>query len=511
MKRILVIDDDVMTLRVIKAMIKICYPEDEVILCESGSEGLTLAELKMPDFIILDLVMPDINGYKVCQQLKSQEKTKAIPVIMISSIGQDSVVRADGFRNGADAFLSKPLDLAELKEVINITLRHKTNEEVLRKENIDLELLIKKRTEEFHETEDRFLQISDHDIQFFWEVDSKGKISYVSSAVEKILGYPIDEIIGKSFLSFFHGHDEKNQIKKLIHSYIKNRLSFRSEEHLYIQRNGNEVWMSISGFPVFDEKELIGYRGVNHDITFRKKAEDHLLKSLKEIEEYKEKLKVLNSLLTLADEKERRRIAELLHDNLGPTLSLANLKITSALNKKSDDDVRRLLGESTILIQDAISQSRSLTNELVPPILYELGLISALKWKLEQISEIYKIKTSVNGTDNNIPISDHAQILLYRIVSELLLNILKHAQATNIEVEVTRTMCISLKDNGTVPNIFSDSPIHGQEGQEMFLIRERLDFIRGNIIMEKGSGTDNTIKIFVPENNNYADKSSDCR
>ncbi|MBE3140490.1 MAG: hypothetical protein IMZ53_07905 [Thermoplasmata archaeon] len=79
------------------------------------------------------------------------------------------------------------------------------------------------------------------------------------------------------------------------------------------------------------------------------------------------------------------------------------------------------------------------------------------------------------------------------------MNILKHAQATNIEVEVTRTMCISLKDNGTVPNIFSEhSSFQGQEEQGMFLIRERLDSIRGNIIIEKGSGADNTVKIFVP-------------
>jgi PAS domain S-box-containing protein len=502
MKRILVIDDDVLTLRAIKAMIKICYPEDEVILCNSGSEGITIAELEIPDVIILDLVMPDINGYQVCQHLKSQEKTKTIPVIMISSIGQDSEVRADGFRKGADAFLSKPLDLAEMKEVINVVLRHKENEEVLRKENLDLELLIKKRTEEFYEIEDRFLQISDHDIQFFWEVDSKGKISYVSSAAEKILGYPINEIVGKRFLSFFHEHNERNRIKKLIHRYIKNNLSFRSEEHLNIQRNGTEVWMSVSGFPVFNKKELIAYRGVSHDITFRKKVEDQLLKSLKEIEEYKGKLKILNSALTLAEEKERRRIAELLHDNLGPTLSLANLKITSVLNKKLPDDVRRLLDESTILIQDSISQSRSLTYELIPLILYELGLISALKWKLDQISEIYKIKTSLKSTDDNIPISDQILILLYRIISELLLNILKHAHATAIELEVTQTagqICISLRDNGTVPNTYSEhSPFQGQEGLGMFLIRERLDSLRGTMIIEKGPGAENIIKLFVP-------------
>jgi len=371
MKKILVIDDMDVNLKLIKSIINRGYPDFEVILCKSGREGLILANTKMPDLIVLDLLMPDMDGYEVCQQLKSQEETKAIPIIMISAAGQDSEIRARGLRFGADAFLSKPFDKVEIKELINVALQHKVREDVLQKGNLDLKLLIEQRTEKF-----------------------------------------------------------------------------------------------------------------------------------REIEEYKEKLKVLNSTLTLAEESERRRIAEILHDNLGPTLSLANLKITSAINKKSLDDIRRLLCESTILIQDAISQSRSLTYDLIPPVLYELGLISAIKWKLDQISEAYEIKTFIKSMDVNFPISDPSRILLYRIISELLLNIIKHAHATVIEVEVTLTtgqICISLIDNGTTPNTYIEqSHLQKQEGVGMFLVRERLDSIMGTMIMEKGHDSENIVKIVVP-------------
>jgi len=502
MKKILVIDDMDVNLKLIKTIINRSYPDFEVILCKSGREGIIMANTKMPDLIVLDLLMPDMDGYQVCQQLKSQEETKAIPIIMVSAAGEDSEVRARGLRFGADSFLSKPFDRVEIKELINVALKHKVREEVLQKGNLDLKLLIEQRTEKFREIEERFLQISDYDIQFFWEVDSKGKIVYISSVAEKILGYTIEEIIGKNFLTFFYEPNEKSQINKLIHNFIRNRLSFRGEEHFMIQRNGAEVWLSVSGFPVFDKKKIIGYRGVNRDITLRKKVEDQLRKSMKEIEAYKGKLKVLNSTLTLAEESERRRIAEILHDNLGPTLSLANLKITSAINKKSLDDIHRLLNESTILIQDAITQSRSLTYDLIPPVLYELGLLSAIKWKLDQLSEAYEIKTSINSTDINLPISDPSRILLYRIISELLLNIIKHAHATVIEVEAILTtgqICISLIDNGTTPNTYIEQGhVQKQEGVGMFLIRERLDSIMGTMLIEKGHDSENIVKIFVP-------------
>ncbi len=503
MNRILVIDDEVVNLRLIKSMIHIGFPDVQVILCDKARDSISFAEREMPDVILLDLIMPDINGYEVCRQLKSNEKTKAIPVIMVSAIGQDPSVRVEGLRQGADAFLTKPVYLNELKEVIQVAFRHKVKEEHLQRENMDLERQLRMRTEEFHKTESRFLEISAYDIQFFWEVDSRGRVIYISSAAEKILGFPTHEMIGKGFLSFFQERSEKNRIKNLVFSYIKNRTSFRGEEYVSSRKDGTAVWMSVSGFPVFDgQNNYLGYRGINHDITLRKKVESELLKSLREIDAYKEKLKVLNSALTLAEEKERRRIAELLHDNLGPTLSLANLKITSALNKTTLEEAKKQLVDCTLLIQDTISQSRSLTYELSPPILYELGLISAIKWKLDQFSGLFEIRTSVTGDESNLGLSDDIRILLFRIISELVLNIVKHAQATEIQISVGKEgdqLRVSITDNGKTPNTYNEqSPLQGNEGLGMFLIKERLDSLQGSLILETPSGQKNRVSLLVP-------------
>ena len=92
--------------------------------------------------------------------------------------------------------------------------------------------------------------------------------------------------------------------------------------------NKQKIWLSVSGFAVFDKKkEFYGFRGVCYDITTRKNAEIALNKNVRQIKSYQKKLKKLNTEITLVEERERRRIAENLHDSLGQTLSLAFIKL----------------------------------------------------------------------------------------------------------------------------------------------------------------------------------------
>lgn len=148
MKTILAIDDKKDNLITLKAVIKSNSPNYEVLTALSGYEGIKLAIEKQPDVILLDIIMPEMDGFETCKRLKENEQTKHIPVVMITAIKTDAKSRVKGLEIGADAFLSKPIDAVELMAQINVMLRIKEAEDKLRFEKEDLEKIVKDRTSE---------------------------------------------------------------------------------------------------------------------------------------------------------------------------------------------------------------------------------------------------------------------------------------------------------------------------------------------------------------------------
>ncbi|NCB07188.1 MAG: response regulator, partial [Bacteroidia bacterium] len=108
MAKILAIDDSVINLELLFQIIKLHYPDYKFIQATSGQSGIELAIQEQPEIILLDIIMPNLNGYEVCQYLKSEKTTQHIPIIMISALGQNSEERTKGLNAGADAFISKP-------------------------------------------------------------------------------------------------------------------------------------------------------------------------------------------------------------------------------------------------------------------------------------------------------------------------------------------------------------------------------------------------------------------
>jgi signal transduction histidine kinase len=142
---------------------------------------------------------------------------------------------------------------------------------------------------------------------------------------------------------------------------------------------------------------------------------------------------------------------------------------------------------------------------LSPPILYELGLIPTFKWRLEQIEKMNHLENQLVGEEIKINIKKEITIFIYRIVNELLQNVLKHAQASKIILEIAEKngkYLISVKDNGIG---FNKEKLNGKkrlEGFGLISIKERLESLKGRLIIksERGLGTNATIEIPVTNN-----------
>jgi len=232
------------------------------------------------------------------------------------------------------------------------------------------------------------------------------------------------------------------------------------------------------------------------NILRRKRAELKLL-------EYQRQLKNLASKLSLTEERERRRIATQLHDEICQSLVISKLKLDAICQKKPADGNSETLREVRLALDDAVKNSRSLTSDLSFPVLYELGLEAAVsEWLDEQIGQKYGISTEFFDDGREKILDDDIRAILFRNVKELLINVVKHARASKIRVECSRVneqVHISVQDDGVgfadtgTAAIFSSSGGFG-----IFSIKERLEQVGGRLEIESETDKGTKVTMIAP-------------
>ena len=212
---------------------------------------------------------------------------------------------------------------------------------------------------------------------------------------------------------------------------------------------------------------------------------------------YQERLAALSTELVEAEERERRRIATVLHDSVGQSLALARLKVEAASHGGNGSP--RELGDVENLILQVIRETRRLTSDLSPPVLYELGLLPALRWLAEQTTAQYGLPVEVRADEGGDMPGDQESVVLFEAARELIRNIVRHARATSCTISLhreandgQRTTRLEVRDNGvgfdTAATRFAAGD-HGGFG--LFNIRERVKRLGGHVAIyaQPGGGT----------------------
>ncbi len=231
------------------------------------------------------------------------------------------------------------------------------------------------------------------------------------------------------------------------------------------------------------------------DIIERKWSEQKLLR-------YQEELRSLATELALSEERERRRIAQALHDRIGQVLALINIKVGALLESAFSRDLRKALRDIRKLVSESIAQTRSLTFDLSPPILYELGFEAALEWLAERIQLQYGVEVEVEifCCEKTMPLSLEWRVTLFTAIRELLVNVGKHAKSPTARVSLKREVgeiVVSVEDTGI--GMDPASWISGKaEGFGLFSIRERLGFMGGRVELSSKKGQGTCVTLFVP-------------
>jgi len=304
--KILVIDDIQDNVIILNAMIKDAFPEAIILNALNGKTGLELAAKEDPDVILLDIIMPGMDGYEVCQKLKADKKLCDIPVVFVTAIKDTKENRIQALECGGEAFLTKPIDDIELTAQIRAMLKIRNANIQKRYEKEQLIELVEEKTRELNKTyistlnlledlkkeheartksEERFRVVAESAGEWIWEVDNEGMYTYSSSTIEKILGYTPEEIVGNKHFYDFFKEDVKKELKEGAFSVFKQKQVFNDFENPNIHKNGQIVFMNTSGSPILDkEGNLIGYRGADRDITEHKQAKEALFKTTEQLE-----------------------------------------------------------------------------------------------------------------------------------------------------------------------------------------------------------------------------------
>ncbi|MBU1013653.1 MAG: PAS domain S-box protein [Bacteroidetes bacterium] len=210
MKKILAIDDQQDNLTTLKAVIKNQIPDCIVLTALSGKEGIEIAQKEQPDTILLDIIMPKMNGYEVCRNLKNDELTKHIPIIMLTAIKTDSESRVKGLNMGADAFLAKPIDHAELTAQIKVMFRIKDAEDRLRTDKKGLKEIVKEQSFSLRESEEKYKALYENAPLPYQSLNEDGSFKDINPAWLTTLGYKKSEVIGKFYKDFLHPDSQKH-------------------------------------------------------------------------------------------------------------------------------------------------------------------------------------------------------------------------------------------------------------------------------------------------------------
>lgn len=218
------------------------------------------------------------------------------------------------------------------------------------------------------------------------------------------------------------------------------------------------------------------------------------------LQEYHSNLRKLSSRLVLAEERERRRVANLLHDHIGQSLTVAKLNFDALAASLPEAATQcRTISDQ---LADTIQAVRTLTFEISPPILYDFGLEAALGWLAEQIQEKHGLKVAFEDGDEPSALDDAQRVLLFQAARELLLNIVKHAGARHA------TVTIDCRD-GHIRLVFEDDgrgfdpaevrrKTHQNGTFGLFSIRERLRNTGGRMEIDSGPGRGTRITIVSP-------------
>jgi PAS domain S-box-containing protein len=332
-------------------------------------------------------------------------------------------------------------------------------------------------------SEKNYRELFENASDAIWVHDLSNKIIAANSALARLTGYQRDDLIGASVSMFLSSHGLAKMDKEIHEKALRGEVTVPYEQEL-IKKDGNKVTVQIGTSLITRNEKPWAIQHIARDITEEKATQENLRFYVHQVSQ--------------AQEAERKRIARELHDETAQALVVVSRHL---------DDLAS--GNPTLSLEDIRAQVKSIlqgvrrfSQELRPSILDDLGLLAAVNWLASDLKENCGIVANVEMAGSPRQLSPEAELLLFRIVQEALVNVRRHSQASRVDIKMEfadRSTKAIVSDNGKgfeAPARLGDLAKSGKLG--LTGMQERAQLLGGTLTVKSEVGKGTTLTVEVP-------------
>lgn len=386
------------------------------------------------------VVVPDTHKEPEWQLVNGADHVRnwmGVPLVVAGTvIGLYSVDKAEpNFFQPEHARLAETLAARAASAIQNAQLFEQSQRYVAELEEI---LVERKRAEvALRESEERYRELFENAKDAIYVHDLEGTYLKANRAAEELSGYTREEIVGHQYTEFI-AEEHVNFVRKTFCA----KLALQGEtsyEVDVIAKDGRRVPVEVSSRAIYENGQIVGVQGMARDITERKLAQDTL--------------QMFSRQLIEAQEDERRRIARELHDQIGQILTAVKMNLHTVQRFNLAAEAGSYVKDNIEAVDEALRLVRDLSIDLRPPVLDDLGLVTALGWYVDRYTQRTGLNVDIVAElpDPNERFSRELETACFRIAQEALTNVVRHASASNVTLQLAKTaktLTLVVKDNG---------------------------------------------------------------
>jgi PAS domain S-box-containing protein len=464
---VLVVADQPAQLSSYEAMLR--ELDENLIQASSGKEALEHLLKNDVAVVLMDVRLPQQGGIELVNTIRRQPRLQRTAIIFISGAGVTDLERLKGYEHGVVDYISDPVvpELLRVKVRVFAELHRKTMQ--LETLNCELESRVLERTEELASKAEMLLNLNLEMARRNQELDAivqtapdiifsrqrDGSRDYISDRFYEYTGVPTSAATGFGWWDCLHPDDRERGQQRWL-DCVETGENYEVEYRMR-GKDGNYRWFRTRAVPIRDHNgKVVKWYGTCSDIHDSKLLEQSMRDTALELERMVDErtaaLQRLSVRLMTTQDEERRRIARDLHDGLGQELAVAKMVLDKVLQQNSPEAETEACREASELIDRAIQQVRSLSHLLHPPLLDEVGLLSAIRWYLDGLTERSGIETFLDVQPSDFPrLSLDRETAVFRIIQEALTNVFRHSEARKVWVALTQregATVVTVRDDG---------------------------------------------------------------